>query len=147
MPSTSRAQQKAMFAAAAGKSTLGIPQKVGEEFSRADTIGGMTGLPAKKTHRGARSGPGSSHLNALIKAHASGDYAGAKTHAFNLGNAIHKHLQGQADPVAQSPGVPRGTMPAPSLDQPGSPAAGPNFESPPSIGGASFLARALMNKR
>jgi hypothetical protein len=36
MPTTSRAQQKAMFAAAGGHSTLGIPQKVGMEFARAD---------------------------------------------------------------------------------------------------------------
>jgi hypothetical protein len=44
MPSVSQAQRGAMFAAAAGKSTLGIPQKVGQEFAEADT-GGK--LPAK----------------------------------------------------------------------------------------------------
>ena len=32
MPIKSEAQQKAMYAAAAGKSTLGIPKKVGKEF-------------------------------------------------------------------------------------------------------------------
>lgn len=32
MPVKSRAQQKAMYAAAEGKSTLGIPKKVGKEF-------------------------------------------------------------------------------------------------------------------
>lgn len=31
-PPVSEAQRKAMFAAAEGKSTLGIPKKVGEEF-------------------------------------------------------------------------------------------------------------------
>lgn len=36
MPTTSRAQQRAMFAAASGHSTLGIPQKVGAEFAEAD---------------------------------------------------------------------------------------------------------------
>lgn len=36
MPSVSRAQQKAMFAAKAGKSTLGIPQSVGADFVAAD---------------------------------------------------------------------------------------------------------------
>ena len=36
MPSVSRAQQKAMFAAASGHSTLGIPKKVGVEFAEAD---------------------------------------------------------------------------------------------------------------
>jgi hypothetical protein len=32
MPIESKAQQRAMYAAAAGKSTLGIPEKVGAEF-------------------------------------------------------------------------------------------------------------------
>lgn len=36
MPSVSRQQQKAMFAAAEGHSTLGIPRKVGAEFVAAD---------------------------------------------------------------------------------------------------------------
>ena len=38
-PPVSEAQRKAMFAAAAGKSNIGIPQKVGEEFSKADKGG------------------------------------------------------------------------------------------------------------
>lgn len=44
MPAVSEAQRKAMFAAAAGKSTLGIPQKVGAEFVAATPAGK---LPAK----------------------------------------------------------------------------------------------------
>lgn len=32
MPIESKAQQRAMYAAAEGKSTLGIPKKVGKEF-------------------------------------------------------------------------------------------------------------------
>jgi len=32
MPVKSKAQQKAMYAAAEGESTLGIPKKVGKEF-------------------------------------------------------------------------------------------------------------------
>jgi hypothetical protein len=36
MPPVSKAQRRAMRAAAAGKSTLGIPKKVGREFSTAD---------------------------------------------------------------------------------------------------------------
>lgn len=35
-PTTSSAQQRAMFAAASGHSTLGIPQAVGEEKAEAD---------------------------------------------------------------------------------------------------------------
>lgn len=45
MPPVSENQRRAMFAAAAGKSTLGIPQAVGKEFAAADQ-GGK--LPAKK---------------------------------------------------------------------------------------------------
>jgi len=39
MPPVSQQQRKAMFAAAAGKSTLGIPKKVGKEFVKADKGG------------------------------------------------------------------------------------------------------------
>jgi len=45
MPPKSEAQRKAMRAAASGHSTLGIPSKVGREFSAADP-GGK--LPKKK---------------------------------------------------------------------------------------------------
>jgi hypothetical protein len=37
MPPKSQAQRRAMYAAAAGKSTLGIPRKVGQEFTQSDT--------------------------------------------------------------------------------------------------------------
>ncbi len=35
MPMQSKAQERAMYAAAEGKSTLGIPKKVGKEFVKA----------------------------------------------------------------------------------------------------------------
>ena len=38
-PPVSEAQRKAMFAAKSGHSTLGIPQKVGAEFAKADPGG------------------------------------------------------------------------------------------------------------
>jgi hypothetical protein len=47
MPPVSQQQRKAMFAAAAGKSTLGIPKKVGAEFVAADK-GGKLPPKAKK---------------------------------------------------------------------------------------------------
>ena len=47
MPSVSRAQQRAMFAAKAGHSTLGIPQKVGADFANADIARGPKKLPAR----------------------------------------------------------------------------------------------------
>lgn len=40
MPPVSERQRKAMFAAASGHSTLGIPKKVGEEFVAADAVNG-----------------------------------------------------------------------------------------------------------
>lgn len=48
MPPTSEAQRRAMHAAAKGKSTLGIPKKVGKEFVKADK-GGK--LPKRKSKR------------------------------------------------------------------------------------------------
>lgn len=46
MPPVSQKQRGAMWAAAQGKSKLGIPQKVGKEFARADK-GGK--LPTRKS--------------------------------------------------------------------------------------------------
>lgn len=45
MPAVSQAQLGAMYAAASGKSTLGIPKKVGQEFVDATPAGKK--LPAK----------------------------------------------------------------------------------------------------
>lgn len=36
MPSKSKAQMRAMHAAAEGRGTIGIPKKVGKEFAKAD---------------------------------------------------------------------------------------------------------------
>lgn len=49
MPPVSEAQRRAMYAAAHGHSTLGIPKKVGKEFVEADK-GGK--LPARKKPKG-----------------------------------------------------------------------------------------------
>ena len=48
MPPVSEKQRRAMHAAAAGKSTLGIPKKVGKEFAKSDK-GGK--LPMRKGSR------------------------------------------------------------------------------------------------
>jgi hypothetical protein len=50
MPSVSRDQQKAMHAAAEGRSTIGIPQSVGEDFAAADHARGPAKLPERKGH-------------------------------------------------------------------------------------------------
>lgn len=39
MPSTTEKQRRAMASAASGKSTIGIPKKVGKEFMKADPGG------------------------------------------------------------------------------------------------------------
>ena len=54
MPIESKQQQKAMYAAAAGKSTLGIPKKVGKEFIKACKA--KPNLPQKVTKRAAGRG-------------------------------------------------------------------------------------------
>jgi len=48
MPPRSEAQRRAMRAAASGKSTLGIPAKVGKEFSAADPGGHLPKRKKKK---------------------------------------------------------------------------------------------------
>lgn len=84
MPSVSRAQQKAMHAAAAGNSTIGIPQSVGEDFAAADHARGPAKLPARKSdfHKAMQSHgvakgtgehkrhPATSHYKAPDVAHA-----------------------------------------------------------------------------
>ncbi len=48
MPDVSQAQRGAMFAAASGHSTLGIPKSVGEDFIAADKAAGNPKLPKRK---------------------------------------------------------------------------------------------------
>lgn len=52
MPPVSEAQRRAMYAAAAGKSTLGIPKKVGKEFTEADPGGKLPKSVAPKRRGG-----------------------------------------------------------------------------------------------
>lgn len=47
MPDVSQAQQRAMYAAKEGHSTLGIPQNVGAEFVAADKAAGNPKLPKR----------------------------------------------------------------------------------------------------
>jgi len=54
MPYKSDDQKKAMYAAAAGKSTLGIPKKVGKEFVKAGPA--SNNLPKKVMKRSAGRG-------------------------------------------------------------------------------------------
>jgi hypothetical protein len=54
MPVESKDQLKAMFAAAAGKSTLGIPKKVGKEFIKAGKA--KPNLPQKVMKKAAGRG-------------------------------------------------------------------------------------------
>lgn len=54
MPMESKQQMKAMYAAAAGKSTLGIPKKVGKEFVKAGKA--KANLPQKIQKRASGRG-------------------------------------------------------------------------------------------
>ena len=54
MPIKSEQQMKAMYAAAAGKSTIGIPKKVGKEFVKAGPASNK--LPNKVPKRAAGRG-------------------------------------------------------------------------------------------
>lgn len=51
MPPVSQAQRRAMYAAAAGKSTLGIPKKVGKEFVASDKDGKLPKYAPKRKRR------------------------------------------------------------------------------------------------
>lgn len=53
MPSVSQAQSRAMHAAASGRSTLGIPKAVGQEFVRADQGRKISELVKRKKPRNA----------------------------------------------------------------------------------------------
>lgn len=48
MPAVSEAQRRAMYAAAAGKSTLGIPKSVGKDFVAASPPGKLPARAKKK---------------------------------------------------------------------------------------------------
>ena len=53
MPSTSKKQAIAMRIAAAGKSNLGIPKKVGKDFAAADKAKGKQALAKLPLRQGA----------------------------------------------------------------------------------------------
>jgi hypothetical protein len=78
MPTVSREQQKAMFAAASGHSTLGIPQSVGKKFAAAD-IARAHGRSTAGYERGGPVLPDRAHLPPvdMARAHAVKD-AGIK---------------------------------------------------------------------
>lgn len=56
MPPISEAQRKAMFAAKAGKSTLGIPKSVGADFVAADPGGKLPKVAKSQTRDPIRKG-------------------------------------------------------------------------------------------
>jgi hypothetical protein len=56
MPMKSQAQRGAMYAAKAGKSTLGIPQSVGAEFVKSDEGGKLPRKVKKNTRNYAKGG-------------------------------------------------------------------------------------------
>ena len=75
MPPRSKAQARAMFAAASGKSTLGIPKKVGQEFTGDLQPGSVKKLPPK-VKRPRKSGQISDRAAARMKSPPSKAYGG-----------------------------------------------------------------------
>ena len=53
MPMESQAQRRAMYAAAAGKSKIGIPKKVAKEFTAADRPGKLPARVSRKSPKTA----------------------------------------------------------------------------------------------
>lgn len=71
MPILSKAQQGAMYSAAAGKSTIGIPKSVGQDFVAAGPAGGSYArLPEKAA--GAKKTPGRKMTKAFSEGRISG---------------------------------------------------------------------------
>lgn len=107
MPVESQAQNAAMHAAAEGKSTLGIPKRVGQEFTTASQGQSMSALPEhvqaqmgrkaaiRKAHRGRRSrGKGPKQLHAEGKTHLAAAQAAptpgaALGHLFKAVRSFH----------------------------------------------------------
>lgn len=110
----------------------------------------MTGLPTgKPKHARGKKGSGkpfAAHVGAIQKAHGAGDLAAVKTHALNLANAVHKHLQGQS--LAGLPEMPKdenetqGT--APDEQDPSTPNA---LSAAPAKNNRTMLAMLAMSRR
>jgi hypothetical protein len=148
-PIQSKAQQGAMYAAASGHSTLGIPKSVGQEFvnagpakpsfsslpghavSAAAHLGVSASKPKKKKHSG-RGKPGASHLAQLTQAHGQGQFQQAKVHALNYANAVTKHLTGTPTPMADNAADDSETD-----DMTPTPAAPPSTAAPSAPSGSS----------
>ena len=76
-PPVSEAQRRAMRAAAGGHSTLGIPTKVGEEFSEADPGGKLPEhVPSPSKDDAGRGDDCSGYMDAVRR----GDSAGMARH-------------------------------------------------------------------
>lgn len=75
MPPVSERQRRAMFAAKSGKSTIGIPKSVGEEFTAADQGGALPSVApknaAKPQHAQRKKGQGRS-LNSMFAPKSKG---------------------------------------------------------------------------
>ncbi len=77
MPAVSKAQERAMYAAKEGHSTLGIPKKVGAEFVAATST--TKGLPEHKTKADAINC--GEHVHGYLGAVVKGDSAGMAAHS------------------------------------------------------------------
>ncbi len=123
MPPVSQNQNAAMHAAAEGKSTLGIPKKVGQDFVTADHGRSIADLPShvgnpphRKIRRGKRGkgGPKGSpkdHHKNVGMALEKGDHAAARSHAFALVRSLNVPTDAAPVQVAQ-PAEPKPAKPS-----------------------------------
>jgi hypothetical protein len=119
VPFQSKAQAGAMFAAAEGKSNIGIPKSVGSEFANAskgepvsplpEYVQAQKGAVAKaRTHRGRRSkGKGAKQHHADAKAHLANaqkaaDPHAATAHLFKALTSLNKAKQASPPPDQQA---------------------------------------------
>lgn len=104
MPPVSQAQRKAMFAAKAGKSTLGIPKKVGADFAAADPGGKLPEYkkPKKKGYDRSSHQPGNPGFPSAEVEHEAREKqvmgAGYEAHEKAFGDKGHEHEQSMAHP-------------------------------------------------
>lgn len=106
MPPVSNQQAKAMFAAASGHSTLGIPQSVGREFVDSPLPPEQQAQRGakRKTHRGRRSkGKGAKAHHADAKQHMAAGMkakspAEAHAHLFRAISSLNKAKKADPQP-------------------------------------------------
>jgi hypothetical protein len=117
VPPKSQAQRKAMYAAASGHSTLGIPKSVGKDFTDADRPGKLPARITKKAHSPDSAAPFHKAQDGVTAhkdgstAHADHMAARASSHATPHGKRIAAaHKGAGAGSISMSEGLAAGHL-------------------------------------